>query len=97
VYINKKNFHPEIKYNRLKHVRTWVEPKRRRRRDFFFLNQSKKELMPSVFIIFLLQTKPIDYETKQTNNKTKRKKKVAVVFTNNDNPTLSLHCFDTDQ
>lgn len=23
----KKNFHPEIKYNRLKHVRMWVEPK----------------------------------------------------------------------
>jgi hypothetical protein len=33
VYINKKNFHPEIKYDRLKHVRTWVEPKKKKRRD----------------------------------------------------------------
>ncbi len=39
VYINKKNFHPEIKYDRLKHVRTWVEPKKKRKDEI--LHQSK--------------------------------------------------------
>jgi hypothetical protein len=53
--------------------------------------------MPSMFVIFLVADyKPIDYETKQREkNKTKRKKAV-VVFMNDDNPTLSLHCSDTD-
>jgi len=94
VYINKKNFRPEIKYNRLKHVRTWVEPKGRYS-FFFFLTNQKKINAINVYYIFSYRLN--QSIMRRCKEKIKRKeKKAVVVFTNDDNPTLPLRCSDTD-